>query len=146
MTSTLNISPDPNILTVLASTPLKPVDALCELIDNALDSFLAAKRAGLHIESRWVRITIPKPSQIDNREGVIRVVDNGMGLDQEGLEGAGAGIRGAVLHGAPRVQLLGKQVRGPCRPSGYDDVAPFQAGAWQPTEGTGRFGGGGRHH
>ena len=88
MTSTLNISPDPNILTVLASTPLKPVDALCELIDNALDSFLAAKRAGHHIESRWVRITIPKPAQIDNGEGVIRVVDNGMGLDQKGLEGA----------------------------------------------------------
>ena len=88
MSSTLNISPDPNILIVLASTPLKPLDALCELIDNALDSFLAAKRAGYHIESRWVRITIPRPAQIDNGEGVIRVVDNGIGLDNEGLEGA----------------------------------------------------------
>ena len=88
MSSTLNISPDPNILIVLASTPLKPIDALCELIDNALDSFVAARRAGFPIESRWVRITIPKPSQIENGEGVVRVVDNGIGLDKEGLEGA----------------------------------------------------------
>lgn len=88
MSTTLNISPDPNILIVLASTPLKPLDALCELIDNALDSFVAARRAGFHIESKWVRITIPKSTQIDNGEGVIRVVDNGIGLDKEGLEGA----------------------------------------------------------
>ncbi len=88
MTSTLNISPDPNILIVLASTPLKPIDALCELIDNALDSFVAARRAGFAIPSRWVRITIPKWSQIENGEGVIRVVDNGIGLDENGLEGA----------------------------------------------------------
>ena len=88
MSSTLNISPDPNILIVLASTPLKPVDALCELIDNALDSFVAARRAGFSIESRWVRITIPKWSQIENGEGVVRVIDNGIGLDREGLEGA----------------------------------------------------------
>ena len=88
MSTTLNISPDPNILIVLASTPLKPIDALCELIDNALDSFVAARRAGLHIESRWVRITIPKPLQIENGEGVVRVVDNGIGLDKDGLEGA----------------------------------------------------------
>ena len=88
MTSTLNISPDPNILIVLASTPLKPIDALCELIDNALDSFVAARRAGFAIPSRWVRITIPKWSQIENGEGVIRVVDNGIGLDESGLEGA----------------------------------------------------------
>jgi hypothetical protein len=88
MTSTLNISPDPNILIVLASTPLRPIDALCELIDNALDSFVAARRAGFAIPSRWVRITIPKWSQIENGEGVIRVVDNGIGLDENGLEGA----------------------------------------------------------
>jgi hypothetical protein len=88
MTSTLNISPDPHILIVLASTPLKPIDALCELIDNALDSFVAARREGFHIESRWVRITIPKWSQIEKGEGVVRVVDNGIGLDENGLEGA----------------------------------------------------------
>ena len=88
LNSKLNISPDPNILIVLASTPLKPIDALCELIDNALDSFVAARRAGFHIETRWVRITIPKATQIENGEGVVRVVDNGIGLDEESLEGA----------------------------------------------------------
>ena len=88
MASTLNISPDPNILIVLASTPLKPIDALCELIDNALDSFVAARREGFHIENRWLRITIPKVAQIEKGEGVVRVVDNGIGLDENALEGA----------------------------------------------------------
>lgn len=88
MISTLNISPDPTILMVLANTPLKPIDALCELIDNALDSFVAARRIGLKIDSKWVRITIPKPSQIENGEGVVRVVDNGVGLNETDLEGA----------------------------------------------------------
>jgi hypothetical protein len=85
---TLNISPDPNILIVLSNTPLKPIDALCELIDNSLDSFDAARRAGLPIPSRWIRILLPSPTQIQNGEGVIRVVDNGIGLDRDGLQGA----------------------------------------------------------
>jgi hypothetical protein len=86
--ATLNISPDPNILIVLSNTPLKPIDALCELIDNSLDSFDAARRAGLAIPSRWIRIFLPPPSQIQSGEGVIRVIDNGIGLDEAGLQGA----------------------------------------------------------
>lgn len=84
----LNITPDPNILVVLSNTPLKPIDALCELIDNALDSFSAATRAGLRIDNRWVRIFIPTKKQILNGEGIIKVIDNGLGLDAEGLRGA----------------------------------------------------------
>ena len=84
----LNISPDPNILIVLSNTPLKPIDALCELIDNSLDSFDAARRVGLRISSRWIRILLPSPTQVQNGEGVIRVVDNGIGLDRDGLQGA----------------------------------------------------------
>lgn len=84
----LNITPDPNILVVLSNTPLKPIDALCELIDNALDSFNAATIAGLRIDNRWVRIIIPTKRQIQNGEGVIKVIDNGLGLDSEGLRGA----------------------------------------------------------
>lgn len=84
----LNISPDPNILIALASTPLKPLDALCELIDNALDSFRAAEREGIQIDHKWIQITLPTSSQVQRGEGVIRVVDNGAGLDREGLSGA----------------------------------------------------------
>ena len=84
----LNISPDPNILIALASTPLKPLDALCELIDNALDSFRAAEREGIQIDQKWIQITLPTSSQVQRGEGVIRVVDNGAGLDREGLSGA----------------------------------------------------------
>jgi hypothetical protein len=86
--SELNISPDPNILIALASTPLKPIDALCELIDNALDSFRAAEREGMQIDQKWIQITLPTAGQIQRGEGVIRVIDNGAGLDREGLAGA----------------------------------------------------------
>lgn len=84
----LSIEPDPNILQILAHTPLKPIDALCELIDNALDSFDAARRQGVRIDHRWIRIVIPRAGQIERGEGVIRVVDNGVGLDAEGLGNA----------------------------------------------------------
>ena len=84
----LNISPDPNILIALASTPLKPIDALCELIDNALDSFRAAEREGIQIDQKWIQITLPTVGQIQRGEGVIRVIDNGAGLDRDGLAGA----------------------------------------------------------
>lgn len=86
--SRIDITPDPRILKVLASTPLTPVNALCELIDNALDSFAAARISGVAIPTRFVRIQIPKPGDVERGQGVIRVIDNGVGLDEERLEGA----------------------------------------------------------
>ena len=34
-----DLAPTPEVLVALTRTPLKPIDALCELIDNAIDSF-----------------------------------------------------------------------------------------------------------
>ena len=42
-----DLTPDPKVLIALTHTPLQPLDALCELIDNAIDSFNAAKLQGL---------------------------------------------------------------------------------------------------
>lgn len=35
-----DFTPDPKVLIALTHTPMQPLDALCELIDNAIDSFL----------------------------------------------------------------------------------------------------------
>ena len=42
----LDITPDPKVLIALTHTPLKPLDALCELIDNGIDAFRTAALQG----------------------------------------------------------------------------------------------------
>ncbi|MBM4077320.1 MAG: hypothetical protein FJ267_16945, partial [Planctomycetes bacterium] len=84
----IDVTPDARILKVLASTPLSTVNALCELIDNALDSFAAAKFSGVVIPVRHVRVQLPRSADVENGQGVIRVIDNGVGLDKRHLEGA----------------------------------------------------------
>jgi len=81
----LDITPDPKVLIALTQTPLKPLDALCELLDNGIDAFAAARIAGEPVGHRLIEVTIPGASVIRRREGVVRVVDNGAGLDREGL-------------------------------------------------------------
>jgi hypothetical protein len=81
----LDITPDPKVLVALTQTPLKPVDALCELIDNGIDAFAAARVLGERIDHRMIEVTVPGSSNVKRQEGAIRVVDNGAGLDREGL-------------------------------------------------------------
>lgn len=85
---TLNITPTPDVLIALTNTPLKPLDAICELIDNGIDSFRAADLAGLSVEHPWIQIHIPGEAEVKRGEGLIRIADNGAGLDMAGLEKA----------------------------------------------------------
>lgn len=84
----LNLTPDPKVLIALTHTHIQPLDALCELIDNAIDSFSSAKLQGVPIEMPVVRIDLPKASDIDNDKGLVRVSDNGPGLTVESAEKA----------------------------------------------------------
>lgn len=84
----LDITPDPKVLIALTHTPLKPLDALCELIDNAIDSFRAAKLEGAPEAHPMVQITIPGEAEARGGGGIVRVVDNGAGLDRDGLANA----------------------------------------------------------
>jgi hypothetical protein len=85
---TVDITPAPRILVALAGNPLQPIDAICELMDNAFDSFRAGARQGVPQSSPFVQVVVPRPSEVRNHEGVVRVVDNGPGLDREGLTNA----------------------------------------------------------
>lgn len=78
--ATVNIRPDPKILIALTHTPLQPLDALCELIDNAIDSFAYAKQVGTPIEFPLVTVEVPGLAEVTRGAGIVRVTDNGLGL------------------------------------------------------------------
>src|SRR5688572_6871099 len=84
----LNITPTPEVLVALTRTPITPLDALSELIDNALDSFRAAEIAGQPSAVRHVVIEIPGLAAVDRGEGLIRVRDTGPGLTAEQIADA----------------------------------------------------------
>src|SRR6185312_1697839 len=83
---TFDLTPDPKVLIALTHTPLQPLDALCELIDNSLDSFHLADLQGQPVEFPLVTIELPGPSELNNGQGRVRVRDNGPGLPPEMAE------------------------------------------------------------
>lgn len=85
---TFDLTPDPKVLVALTRTPLAPLDALCELIDNGLDSFRTAKLQGSPILHPIIVVELPRIAQLDRGEGVVRVQDNGTGLTSEMAEKA----------------------------------------------------------
>jgi hypothetical protein len=68
---------------------MRPLDALCELIDNAIDGFASARRIGTPIAEPTIIVDLPTRSTIeDRRQGRIVVRDNGPGMDQTTAERA----------------------------------------------------------
>lgn len=83
-----DLTPDPKVLVALTHTPMTPLDALCELVDNALDSFRSSNIRGEEIVSPLVLISLPKLAEVDRGDGVLRVRDNGPGMGIEHAERA----------------------------------------------------------
>jgi hypothetical protein len=79
----IDITPTPQVLVALTRTPITPVDAISELIDNAVDSFHAAEVLGISSQVRHVIIEVPGLTQVERQEGLIRVRDTGAGLTAE---------------------------------------------------------------
>ena len=84
----IDFTPSPRILQALTGVPISPVDALCELVDNAVDSYLAAQLRGETVTHREIEITVPRPADIDRGDGSISIRDAGAGLDRRGLSNA----------------------------------------------------------
>src|SRR5260370_34883875 len=82
----VELTPDPRVLNGLTHTPLQPLDALCELIDNAIDSFHAAELQGTKVEFPLVVVELPSRAEVEREEGLVRVRDNGAGLTAEQAE------------------------------------------------------------
>lgn len=84
--NSLNITPDTKVLIALTRTTMQPIDALCELIDNAIDSFKHATEKGIVIDNPMVTVEIASKKDIKNGGGRICVADNGPGMTVEELE------------------------------------------------------------
>lgn len=81
-----NLQPPPNVLMALTYTSMKPIDALCELVDNAIDSFDDVRDTyDIH---PLVDIRLPTHNELNRGEGMIRVQDNGPGMTEEQSEHA----------------------------------------------------------
>jgi len=81
-----DLTPDTKVLIALTHTPLKPLDALSELIDNAIDSFTVAQNSGKPVDHPLVLISLPTGSELKNDEGIVRIRDNGLGMSADMAE------------------------------------------------------------
>ena len=83
-----DFTPDPKVLLALTHTPMQPLDALCELIDNAIDSFYNAQIQGIVEQNPMVIIELPTRKQLSENSGILRIQDNGPGMSAENAEKA----------------------------------------------------------
>lgn len=85
----IDMTPDTGVLVALSHTSIAPLDALCELIDNAIDSFSSAEKyKGLLIERPYVRVDIPKAREVNMGMSSLRIEDCGPGMHRDELEKA----------------------------------------------------------
>lgn len=80
-----NLQPDPRILPMLGEINLPQWRCLAELVDNAVDGFLAARRADKEIRHAEVQVNLPT-SDVPSAKVTVR--DNGPGMDADTLEKA----------------------------------------------------------
>ncbi len=79
-----DLKPSPRVLVALTYTAITPIDALCELVDNAIDSFSNAENAPEGVNQ--IHIELPSRSELSNGAGAIRVSDNGPGMTPDAAE------------------------------------------------------------
>lgn len=81
----LDLQPHPRILPMLGEIHLKQWQCVAELVDNSIDSFITAQRAGRAIHSPEIVVNVPSANRPESR---LAVVDNGPGMDPDTLENA----------------------------------------------------------
>lgn len=81
----LSLEPHPRILPMLGEIHLKQWQCVAELVDNSIDSFITAQRAGRAVHNPQVLVTTPAS---DRPEARLSIVDNGPGMDPDTLENA----------------------------------------------------------
>lgn len=96
--TSINLTPSPEILEVIAEVDLQIHHCLAELIDNGLDELKSVRSVDETLEPR-IDIRVPTSGRI-SRDSSIRVGDNGRGMSVDQLERAlRAGSSGKQMHG-----------------------------------------------
>lgn len=85
MANDFDLTPDPRVLQILGEINLDQWKCLAELIDNSVDAFINARRAGEPVESPSVSISLPTQ---DRADAAVSIRDNGPGMTIEQLERA----------------------------------------------------------
>jgi len=94
-----DLTPDPRVLQMLGEIDLHQWRCLAELVDNSVDGFLNAERAGASIENPEVVISVPRA---DTPTARITVRDNGPGMSADTLEKA---VRAGWTGNSPLINL-----------------------------------------
>src|ERR1044071_3107779 len=85
VTREFDLNPHPRILPMLGEISLIPWRCLAELVDNSVDAFLAAKRAGHPVVEPEVNVSVPTSEDQGAR---VTIRDNATGMDLTTLESA----------------------------------------------------------
>lgn len=80
-----DLQPDPRVLPMLGEINIEQWRCLAELIDNAIDGFLHAKRGGNPVEVPRVDVSLPSA---DKEGAQVKISDSGLGMSPEVLEKA----------------------------------------------------------
>lgn len=97
---TLDLTPSPRILDVIADVDMSVEECLAELIDNALDEIAAAQRQDLGFEGH-VEIALPYGADKVDKDSIISVTDTGRGMSLTQMrEALRAGSSGNARYGS----------------------------------------------
>lgn len=94
-----DITPDPRVLQMLGEIDLQQWRCIAELVDNSVDGFLNAERAGATNQNPEVVISVPR---YDDAAARITVRDNGPGMSEGTLEQA---VKAGWTGNSPLVNL-----------------------------------------
>lgn len=87
MAKTVDITPSPRILRTLGEIPFQPWQCLAELIDNSVDAFAEASRAGVTLEEKKITVTWSTEA-VAAGDRAIEIVDSGPGMELSQLQDA----------------------------------------------------------
>lgn len=97
--ATLNLTPSPRILEMIAEVDLQLHQCLAELVDNSLDELVEASARDMTLEPR-IDVKLPTAGSAD-KSSEISVCDNGRGMSPEQLrEALSAGTSGKQRFGS----------------------------------------------